>query len=120
MTTIDLAGEFAAATVAAQRADFDHLEGQGVPHDYLWLGPMRFGITNIATIGNSYEPMPDGKRAFVVPAFRSAMMSSTTMSPILWPGSPRIRRNGGAGSAPSPSSTAMPSSEPHGSANRCG
>jgi hypothetical protein len=68
MMTADLAEEFTAATAAAQRADFDHLVAEGVPYTWLWAGPMRFGVTNIITSGNTYEPMPDGKRAYVVPA----------------------------------------------------
>jgi hypothetical protein len=60
--------EFTAATASAQRDDFDYLIAQGVPYTWLWAGPMRFGITNIITGAGTYEPMPDGKRAFVVPA----------------------------------------------------
>jgi hypothetical protein len=64
MTTADLAEEFTAATAAVKRADFDHLVAQGVPYTWLWAGPMRFGITSAGT----YGPMPDGQRAFIVPA----------------------------------------------------
>ena len=66
--SIDIAMELTAATTEVKRADFDYLVAQGAPYPWLWGGPMRFGIANIMTSGTTYEPVPDGKRAFVVPA----------------------------------------------------
>jgi hypothetical protein len=63
-----MADEFTAATAETRRRHFDFLEGQGVPRHYLWGGSMRFGTAEIITSGTTYEPMPGGKRAFIVPA----------------------------------------------------
>jgi hypothetical protein len=63
-----LADEFAAAAAAVKREDFDYLRAQGVPRQWLWGGPMRFGIAEIITSGPTYQPVRGGKRAVVVPA----------------------------------------------------
>jgi hypothetical protein len=86
MTTADLAEEFTAATADAKRDDFDHLIAQGVPYTWLWLGPMRFGITNIITTGATYEPMEHGKRAFIMPAvpLREDVLDNDVGDLIAW------------------------------------
>jgi hypothetical protein len=60
--------EFTAATAAVERADFDLLVAQGVPRNWLWLGPMRFGVAEITASNDTYQPMVGGERAIVVPA----------------------------------------------------
>jgi hypothetical protein len=64
----ELLNEFTAATAAAEREDFDYLITEGVPRNWLWCGPMRFGIAPITTSGATYEPIVAGKRAFLLPA----------------------------------------------------
>jgi hypothetical protein len=63
----DLSAEFAEAATRAQRAHFDQLIAQGVPHSFLWRGPMRFGVAEIVVTGELYEPGP-GPSALVIPA----------------------------------------------------
>jgi hypothetical protein len=67
----DLLDEFVAATAAACRRDFELLEGAGVPHDFLWLGPMRFGVSAIERHrGGLYTPVDGGGEAayYILPA----------------------------------------------------
>jgi hypothetical protein len=68
MRTDALLAEFTAATVAAKRQAFDYLVAQGVPPNWLWGGPMRFGVVEIITDRRTYQPMRGGRRALVVPA----------------------------------------------------
>jgi len=66
----DLAAEWRTAATEATRADFDALVTRGgVPKAWLWAGAMRFGVTSIYTCADgTYEPNPDGRPAFIVPA----------------------------------------------------
>lgn len=66
----DLWAEFtAAAGPATRRCHFDELVARGVPKDFLWLGPMRFGVAEVATdTDGTYQPMPGGRLAYIVPA----------------------------------------------------
>ncbi|HVB15164.1 MAG TPA: hypothetical protein VNF04_01395, partial [Stellaceae bacterium] len=67
--TPDLWGEFTAATKAAERRHFDWLERQGVPHDFLWHGPMRFGVAEIVPSNDgTYQSIHGGQRAIIMPA----------------------------------------------------
>jgi hypothetical protein len=63
-----LANEFTTATATASREDFDGLVAQGVPSEFLWLGPMRFGVAEITTSNDTHQPIVGGKRAIIVPA----------------------------------------------------
>lgn len=69
MTLADLADEFASAAAAAEAEHFDALVARGVPRSWLWRGPMRFGVEEIAGGDDGlYQPMPGGELAVIVPA----------------------------------------------------
>src|SRR5258708_20554473 len=65
---IDLCAEFMEASAAAEARDFDTLVSLGVPSEFLRHGAKRFGVAEIVTANGFYEPMPEGRLAFIVPA----------------------------------------------------
>lgn len=66
---IDLAEEYALATAAAMRADYDFMIDRGVPRDFLYGGACRFGVAKFDVADDGlYQPAPDGELAFLLPA----------------------------------------------------
>jgi hypothetical protein len=76
--TPDLWEEFTAAAAAVENRHFDWLERQGVPHDFLWHGAMRFGAAEIAPCNDgTYQPIESGQRAIIMPTI-------PVLSPAEW------------------------------------